>query len=181
MPDSRQQDILQRDPDARTLSFYVTRGSVAVDDVLIERLVAEADRAGGDARISLHQSPGDDFHQMVILQRQGRYFRPHRHAGKGESHHIIRGAIGVLVFDDDGNVTARFVAGPGHALITRVGKALWHTVLPMTQTVIYHEMKPGPYNAVGDSTYPFWAPDGRDNAAAMRYQEGLLRLLGQVQ
>jgi cupin fold WbuC family metalloprotein len=173
LPRPQQPDGLRRDPAARTLSYYVTDASLAVDDRLVRWLIAEAERSGGDSRISLHQSPDDPFHQMLILQRRGRYFRPHRHAAKGESHHIVRGSIGVLVFDEAGGVAGKFVAGPGQALITRIGTGLWHTVLPLTATVIYHEVKPGPYLAAGDSVYPSWAPDGQDGGAAAAYQQGL--------
>ena len=88
----------------------------------------------------------------------------------------MRGTLGVLIFDDLGAVTDLFTAGHGAAIITRVGKRRWHTVLPISDTVIYHEMKPGPYAGPHETEYPSWAPGAHDTDAAAAYQRSLYAL-----
>ena len=36
---------------------------------------------------------------------------------------------------------------------------MFHAVLPITDFVIYHETKPGPFLGKMDSIYPDWAPN----------------------
>ncbi len=98
------------DKNAKSLSFFSTRDVVKVDDHLIDRLLEESAKRGNcDARLCLHMSPEADFHQMIILQWKGHYYRPHKHLGKGDSYQTIRGKLGIFIFDDDGDVTDREV------------------------------------------------------------------------
>ena len=41
--------------------------------------------------------------------------------------------------------------------------------MPLSDPVIYHENKPGPFTGQGDSLFPAWAPDGTDVAEVERY------------
>ena len=164
-----------RDHSARSLSYYCTEAAVGVDQGMVDQLLEISAQNGNcDARISLHQSPSDNFHEMIILQHSGRYFRPHRHQGKGESCHIIRGTVAFFVFNDDGSIADSSVVGKDAGLLFRSGPDLWHTVIPVSEYAVYHESKPGPYLNQNDSIYPDWAPSGDKPELAANYMENLL-------
>src|SRR5204862_7175921 len=56
------------------------------------------------ARLCAHPNPDDPLHEMLIVLDRGTYVRPHRHAGKSESFHVIEGELDVVLFAYDGPV-----------------------------------------------------------------------------
>lgn len=165
---------LVEDMGAKSVSFFCRERPVRVDRVLIEELKqVSAARQGRNVRLCLHDGPAADHHDMIILERQGRYYRPHRHAGKGECFHVIEGVLGVAIFESDGTLAEAARLGAGD--IFRVGADMYHAVMPLSDPVIYHENKPGPFTGEGDSQWAPWAPDGSDAAALDTYVAGLAR------
>lgn len=167
-------DVLQ-DKNAKSLSYYFTIDVVRIDLEIVKQLRELSAKNGKcNARICLHISPTANFHEMIILEYGGYYYRPHKHLTKGESCHIIEGEVAFLIFNDNGAVEASNIMSKERNLISRVGINRWHTVIPITEYAIYHESKPGPYIGQGDSVYPDWAPDGSDSMEAQKYIEQLL-------
>ncbi len=168
----------RKDVGARSLSYYSLDPTVQVGERLIAQLILESERAGGvNARVCLHTSPESNFHEMIILERHGYYFPPHRHTNKAQSCNILRGEAAVFVFDDDGNVKRTCVLGRGGNLIFRIGEEHYHLTLPLTDFIVYHEGKPGPFEREGDSIYAEWAPRREDKQAVADYVASLLRLV----
>lgn len=165
----------RRAPHAKTPAFFA--GAACADfDASLRQLLRQLAEADGrsNVRLCLHQSPADDFHDMVILEwPRRRYYRPHRHPEKGETIHLIEGEAAVLVFDDRGALqSGRRLAADGTKLV-RIGAGCWHTLLPLSHPVLYHEAKKGPFLGEADAEYPAWAPDGEDPQAAADYLRSL--------
>ena len=172
-------DVIQ-DKNAKSLSYYFTKDVARIDREIVNQLVEESARNGNcNARICLHTSPTANFHEMIILEYRGRYYRPHKHLHKGESCHIIEGKVAMFVFNDDGSVAHCCVAGEDENLICRVGVNQWHTVIPITEYAVYHESKPGPFLGEADSIYPDWAPDGSNPVDVQEYMDTLLSIVGE--
>ena len=168
-------DVTQ-DQGARSLSYYFTTDVAYINRDIVAELVEESTRRGRcNARICLHTSPDANFHEMIIMEYRGKYFRPHKHLKKGESCHIIEGEVAMFAFDNVGKVTHARIAGRNGNLICRVGIDQWHTVIPITEYAIYHESKPGPFLGPSDSIYPDWAPDGTDEEEALVFMEALIQ------
>ncbi len=149
----------RRDLTAHSVSFFAVDQTVTVDDATIDALILESAAAGNrPARICLHTMPDADFHEMVVLERTGHYFPPHRHPFKGESLHVIEGQLAVFTFDDRGAVLGATALGRDGNLIARVGANVWHLTLPLTDPVVYHESKPGPFLGTRDRDFAPWAP-----------------------
>ena len=156
-------DSVWKDESGRSLGFFCQTKPIRIDPDLIEELKKTSIRMGGkNLRLCLHEDQNADFHEMIILEQKGNYYRPHKHISKGESYHIIEGTQGVFIFDDEGVVIDTCILEPQGTLIYRVGPDMYHTVMPVTDFVIYHESKPGPFIRESDSIYPEWAPDGTD-------------------
>lgn len=169
-----------QDKNAKSLSYYFTTDVARIDDSIIDELIDKSVKNGKcNARISLHTSPDANFHEMVIVEYGGRYYRPHKHLKKGESCHIIKGRVAMFAFDNDGSVVFYNVVGQGQDMISRVGINMWHTVIPLTEYAVYHESKPGPYLREEDSIFPTWAPDGSNLADAQKYIKQLLNHIGE--
>ena len=170
-----------RDDGPKSLAYFCKGEPVRVDAALIARLKAEAARSGAkNVRLCLHESPGAAFHDMIIVEKQGKYYRPHKHAAKGESYHIIEGTLAAFVFDEAGGVQDACRLTPGGTMIYRVGAGMYHAVLPISELVVYHEAKPGPFLGGADSLYPAWAPDGTNPDDVAAFRQRLLRVLDSV-
>jgi cupin fold WbuC family metalloprotein len=152
-------DQYHRDLSAKSLSFYSSTVTTVVNDALVDELTAKSEGAGKcNARICLHPNPDSNFHEMIILERKGYYFPPHRHVGKAQSVHILRGEAAVFVFDGGRGRAHCTVLGRDGNLIIRIAENAYHLTLPLTDYVVYHEGKPGPFLKEGDSIFADWAP-----------------------
>lgn len=128
-------------------------------------------------RICLHKNSESKLHDMVILERSGTYSPPHKHLDKEDSLLIIEGRLGVVVYNDDGTVYDCCILEPNQTLMYKVGIMMYHAVIAMTDTVIYHETKPGPFIYETDSIYPSWGPNINDSESMQEYKDSILTLL----
>lgn len=116
------------------------------------------------ARLCLHLDHSDQIQEMVIAFCRDSYVRPHRHAGKSESFHVIEGELVVVIFDDAGQVTRRIEMGPiasGKTFLYRLSSNAWHSMVPRSDFVIVHETTGGPFTKAEQQFAP-WAPSELD-------------------
>jgi cupin fold WbuC family metalloprotein len=169
-------DKIVEDMSSKTVSFFCRRCPVMVDSNLIDELKeVSRNRSNSNVRICLHDEPEAVHHDMVALERRDRYYRPHKHLKKGDTFHLIEGELGLFCFDNVGKVTDATVLRSGEIYRTAVNQ--YHAILPITEFVIHHENKPGPFEGPEDSIFPDWAPDGSDAEETNCYTEGLATLL----
>lgn len=115
-------------------------------------------------RICAHRNMDDTIHEMLIVLTKGCYIRPHKHIGKGESFHIIEGALDVVEFDEEGNVTNVFSLGDyasGKNFYYRNVGSEYHTVVIRSKIVVFHETTQGPFRPSDNVPAP-WSPDDKD-------------------
>jgi cupin fold WbuC family metalloprotein len=166
------------DPTAKTPAYFCRSGPVKVDSGLITQLKSEANRLGdNDVRLCLHFNPDANFHDMIILQHARNYYRPHKHLPKGVTFHIIEGSLAVFVFNEDGQVFGFTVLKFRDSYVYRVEADTYYAAIPLSDVVIYHESKPGPFLRENDSLFPPWAPDGSQEDEVNTYKNNLLDLL----
>lgn len=114
----------------------------------------------GRVRICAHGSDNDAVHEMLILLSLGSFVRPHKHPAKSESFHVIEGKADVIIFDDQGNITDVIRMGGYHSglpFFYRLARALFHTIIVRTETVLIHETTNGPF-VQSETIYAPWAP-----------------------
>lgn len=167
------------DNGAKSIAYFCRRKPVKATRKLIEEL-KEISRGCGNknVRLCLHENPQAQAHDMIILEKKGKYYPPHKHLEKGESFHIIEGKMGVFIFAESGSVIDASILSPDDNFIYRVGVNMYHAVMPLSDLVVYHEAKPGPFLGEKDSIYPSWAPPGDKPQEADNYKNKLLGILG---
>jgi cupin fold WbuC family metalloprotein len=167
---------LREDEGAKSVSFFCIERPVRVDKVLLGEMKEVSEKRGGrNVRICLHSAPADEHHDMVVLERAGNYYPPHKHAAKGECFHVMEGRLGLLAFDETGAVVDATALAAGD--VYRIAVGMYHAVMPLSDPVIYHESKPGPFLGQGDSIYPDWAPVAEDAEAVTAFQKMALSKL----
>ena len=133
------------------------------------------------ARICAHPDPGDSLHQMLVALRRGAYIRPHRHPGKSESFHMIEGRLAIAVFNDAGDMDGHVdLSAPGgeRPFVYRMSRSRFHTVLPETDLVIFHEITNGPFDR-NDTIFADWSPEEDDLDGGRRFVDQVSQRLGQ--
>jgi cupin fold WbuC family metalloprotein len=112
------------------------------------------------ARLCLHTSDEDTLHEMIIAIARDCLFPPHRHPSKSESYQMIDGRMVLIIFDDQGVPQRSLLLTPhgrGGLVCFRLGAPAFHAVLPLDETVVFHEATNGPFRK-GEAVLAPWAP-----------------------
>ena len=134
------------------------------------------DGASGAARRSprrrsnwnLHEKLEDPVQRLFNAIEPGTYIRPHRHGdGIWELFLLVRGSAVLLIFDDSGTVTERFllVAG-GPQMGVEMPPRAWHTMASLGPGTVFFEVKQGPYVPPQPENVASWAPPEGDARTA---------------
>jgi cupin fold WbuC family metalloprotein len=175
-------DTFTIDEGIRSVAFFCIRRPVKIGREVIQELKNATLKYGGkNIRICLHSGPAESFHNMIILENRGEYYRPHKHLKKSDSIHIIEGEMAIFSFDDQGMVLDACRLNIHGNFIYRVEDNMYHVVMPLSPKVIYHESKLGPFLGDQDKIFPNWAPDGTDKESEMTYMKNLQKELMRIE
>ncbi len=150
---------------------------VKVDKTDINKLIMMAS-TNRRRRIRLCAHPGlnNAVHEMIIVQEQFTYNRPHCHNNKSESFHIIIGRLALILFDDEGVIKKRIEMGDflsGNPFYFRIPEKINHTAIPLSNYVVFQEVTRGPFQKT-NTEYPKWAPEEKDHKNISEYINNLL-------
>ncbi len=132
------------------------------DQAALDALSAEARGLPRRRRnLNLHDAPEDPIQRLCNAVEPGTYIRPHRHdGGRWEVFTVLRGAMRVLTFDDDGRVESATLIGPGQDVgLIDVPGGTWHSMVSVQAGTVVFEVKPGPYSPTADKDFAAWAPE----------------------
>ena len=123
------------------------------------------------ANLNLHDGAEAPVQRMLMALEPGTYVRPHRHpqANKWELLTALRGALTVLCFDEDGQVSERLeFTADGARIGMETPPGVMHMVLSQAPGSIMLEVKEGPYDPATASEFAVWAPEeGTPEAAEL--------------
>lgn len=126
--------------------------------------------------LPLHPSHTDTLHRMLNACQPGTYVQPHRHLAppKAESILVLRGAIGVVVFDAGGRITQEFLLkASSDTFGVDLHPGVYHTFVILEPDTVLFEVKPGPYQEATDKDFAAWAPV-EGSIEARRFLEALV-------
>ena len=127
------------------------------------------------ARILLHGDPAHSLHEMLITHTQGSYIRPHINEFSAKSFLMLVGEMTVFLFDDNGEISARYHLGSQHSgkdFMLRLEEPVFHTLVVMSETASFLETVLGPHR---ETRYAGFAPEPSDRLAADQYFAWLVR------
>jgi len=119
---------------------------------------------------NIHPDDGFPAHRLLNAMEPASYIRPHRHLDplKAETFMIVRGRLGILVFDENGVVTEKLLlTAEGENIGADIPAGVFHTAVSLAEGTIFFEAKAGPYRPLSDDEKPAWAPE--DGTAANEY------------
>ena len=89
---------------------------------------------------------------------------PHKHLKKGETYHLIKGKMVCVIFSNSGKIKDAKLILPNSIFRTPINT--YHTQIPLSNYVIYHEGALGPFKK-GNSVFPRWADKFKNNPEAI--------------
>lgn len=151
-----------------------------IDTALLDAVSAEACSSPRRRRNrNFHADDHAACHRLLNAVEPDSYIPPHRHndPAKSESILVLRGQLGALFFDEQGEITDCAVLEPGGAAVgINVPNGVFHTVLALTPGTVFFEAKAGPYLPLAADEKAPWAP-GENEPGAADYLTDLRRRL----
>ncbi|WP_338479627.1 WbuC family cupin fold metalloprotein [Pseudomonas trivialis] len=147
-----------------------------LDQTLFTELAEKADAsARGRHHYNFHQME-EPCHRLAVGLQPSTYVPPHRHlsADKAETLLVLKGRLGLLVFNDTGEVIdKRVIQAGGDCLGVDLPPGVFHSLVVMEPDTVLFECKAGPYRALGEGELPGWAPREGD-AEVAAYKDWML-------
>jgi cupin fold WbuC family metalloprotein len=141
-----------------------------ISQVLINQVSIEAKAASRLRKnLNFHQFEQSLCHRLLNAIEPDSYIPPHCHldSEKDETIILLQGRLGVVFFDEKGNVTQAAILAPGgEAVGVTVPHGEFHTFVSLESGTVFFESKAGPYQALTDGERSPWAPgEGSDDSA----------------
>lgn len=133
-----------------------------IDNALLDALCAEA-AANPRRRKNRNFHPTDDHpaHRLLNAMQPDSYIPPHRHLDpdKDETFVVLRGLLGLVLFDDEGGIVRSVKVGAGGAALgVDIPHGTWHTAVALEADTVFLEAKAGPYRPFTAAEKAPWAP-----------------------
>lgn len=151
---------------------------VRIPGGLVQDLVAAAGRSPRRrAHHNFHADASAPCQRLLVAAEPDSYIAPHRHLDprKDETILLVRGRIGVVLFDEAGRVDATGILEGADELGINVPPGTFHSLVILAPGTVFFEAKAGPYLPLADGERAAFAPAEGD-AAAADYLEELRRL-----
>jgi cupin fold WbuC family metalloprotein len=149
----------------------VSKTATVIDTALLDSVSAQAAASPRRRRNhNFHSADTDPCHRLLNAIEPDSYVPPHRHAGTDQDETIlaVRGRLGMVFFDGDGNVSGKALIEPGgDAVAVNIPHGVFHSVVALTGGSVFFEAKAGPYRPLTPEERAPWAPaEGAPEAAA---------------
>lgn len=147
-----------------------------IDQSLFAGLAAQsAANPRGRQHHNFHEME-EPCHRLAIGLQSDTYIPPHRHlsADKAEALIVLKGRIGLLIFDEQGTVTdKRIMEAGGDCLGVDLAPGTYHGLVVLQADSMLFECKAGPYRPVGEGELAHWAP--REGEAGVAEYQAWMR------
>ncbi|QXI37769.1 WbuC family cupin fold metalloprotein [Pseudomonas xantholysinigenes] len=100
-------------------------------------------------------------HRLAVGLQPSTYIPPHRHLSddKAEVLIVLKGCLGLLIFDDQGALLdKRLLQAGGDCLGADLAPGTYHGLVVLEQDSVLFEGKAGPYRPLAEGEHAHWAP-----------------------
>lgn len=125
---------------------------------------------------NLHRDESEPVNRLLNAMHRGSYIPVHRHLNPSlsESCVVLRGRVGIVVYDDKGVVTHSQKVGKGcEACGFDIEAGLWHGLVVLEDDTVLYEVKQGPYTPITADNIAPWSPDAGDKEAVAEFVKAL--------
>lgn len=132
-----------------------------LDQTLFGALVEQAAASPRQRQHHNFHQMEEPCHRMAVGLQPDTYIPPHRHlsADKAEALLVLKGRLGLLIFNDAGEVLdKRVLQAAGECVGVDLPPGVFHALVVLEADSILFECKAGPYKPVGEGEQASWAP-----------------------
>ena len=136
-----------------------------------------ANSSSKKARVLLHGNPDKDLHEMLIVHSFGQYIQPHINLNSAKSFVVLDGEMAVVLFNKEGEISNYVQLGVSRGtsdFLLRINDPVFHTVVPISNTVTFLETVKGPHM---QTHYAPFAPPPTDKSKSETYMKWLMEEL----
>ena len=141
-----------------------------------ELMDAVAEKAAASPRrrmnYNFHRSTDEKVNRLLNVMHRGSYLPVHRHLNpeKSESIIVVRGKVGVTIYDDAGSeVESRTVGAGCDCVGFDIEAGVWHGLVVLEDNTVLFEVKGGPFAPITPDNIAAWTPAADDNEAVERF------------
>jgi cupin fold WbuC family metalloprotein len=111
--------------------------------------------------LPIHRAQDAPVQRMLNFFQPGTYVRSHMHPLDGaiETISVLRGCLGFVIYDRDGNVKSAHRLEADALPVIDIEPRTWHGMVALEPDTVVLEIKRGPYDAASDKTFASWAPE----------------------
>lgn len=133
-----------------------------IDDHLMAEVASQA-REAVRLRINynFHRTTDEPVNRLLNAMNRGSYLPVHRHLSpdRCESSIVLRGRVGLTIYDDSGRVVGRRVVGPDSECCGfDIEAGVWHGLVVLEDDTVLFEVKQGPYAPITPDNLAPWTP-----------------------
>lgn len=166
--------IFSEDKKGRTRSFYLKKKNFYVNlKLIVEFLNYFSKKFNQDTRVCFHKNYKDKLQDMVLIQHDSNFYKPHKHHNGYDTYNVIYGKLGVVIFSDIGKIKSTYLLKKNN--IYKTPANMFHVTIPISKKVIYHEYKSGKFNRKTNCIFPQWCP--RDPNQIEKFKNNLKKKL----
>ena len=148
-----------------------------IDDTLLSE-VADKARQAPRLRINynFHRTTDEAVNRLLNVMNRGSYLPVHRHLSpdRTESCVVVKGKIGLMIYDDSGHEVERRVIGPDCGCYGfDIEAGVWHGLVVLEDDTTLFEIKQGPYAPITSENLAPWTPAVDDKQAVERFVKDL--------
>ena len=125
---------------------------------------------------NFHRSTDEKVNRLLNVMHRGSYLPVHRHLNpeKSESIIVVRGKVGVTIYDDAGReVESRTVGAGCDCVGFDIEAGVWHGLVVLEDDTVLFEVKQGPYAPILAENIASWSPAADDTSAVKHFIEEL--------
>ena len=164
---------LIEDKSGRSKSFYFKKKDENEIEFIKKFLIHYANLKKVDARVCLHSDYTDTLQDMVLIQHSKNFYPPHKHVNRYDSYFVLKGCLGVVIFNKFGEIKKSYKLPKG--AIYKTPKDQYHLTIPISKKVIYHEYRSGTFNRKTNCVYPRWNPKTEEDRII--FKKKILKIL----
>lgn len=144
-----------------------------IDEQLLDETQAKA-KLSPRLRMNhnFHETLDAPINRLINAMEPGTYLRPHRHRDpdKEEIFLLLRGRVAVFIFNDNGDITKRFILDPRNGMYgAEIPAGVWHGLLVLDEGTVVYEIKEGPYAPLSPENLAPWSPEAENREEVDRY------------
>lgn len=154
-----------------------------IDDLLLAQVAVKA-RESARLRMNynFHRTTDESVNRLLNVMNRGSYLPVHRHLApdRCESIVVLKGKVGVTIYDNDGRLTEKRLVGPEcECYGFDIEAGVWHGLVVLEDDTTLFEVKQGPYAPITANNLAPWTPAVDDMYGVERFIKELEQIFEQ--